>query len=73
MVRQLAIKLPKSEEKHVQRPWGRTRPGLLEEEQEAFVASERIGSGGGEDKVGRAGHIGPVGLLGRLPPKEEGM
>lgn len=57
----------------MQRPWGRTRPGLLEEEQEAFVASERIGSGGGEDKAGRAGHIGPVGLLGRLPPKEEGM
>lgn len=55
----------------MQRSWGRTRPGLLEEQQEACVASERKGCGGveGRKSLGRAGHIVPRGLHGGLFPQ----
>lgn len=58
----------------MQRSWDQARPGLLEEQQEAYVASERKECGGVENResLGRAGHRGPVGCMKDfLPSKKE--
>ena len=59
----------------MQRPWGRTRPGSLEEQQGDPCVWSRVSEGErgrrggqGEDGAGCAGPCGPQGVLRLLPP-----
>ena len=65
-------------EQHMQRPWGSTEPGVLEEQPGGPCVWSRVSEGerrrrGGQggDGAGRAGPCGPGGGLGFMEPWED--
>ena len=58
-------------EPHMQRPWGRTVPGMLEQQRGGLCGWSRVSEGERGRRGGqggdRAGRGGPCGLWGELP------